>query len=446
MHYKGLANQTVFIRTHQALPVKRVLIVGLGEKEEITLETIRQACAAAYHEIKNWKVKHLVVQHLSDVFEEYSVDDISQVMTEGILLASYTFGKYKKIKDRFPDLITFVTAKGKNVRLSEKGIVQGQLAAQATMFARNLGNIPGQHLTPEDLMLVAKALAKGKKNIQLKVFNQEQLQKMGAGGILSVAQGSDHPPYLVHLIYKPTKKTKKKIALVGKALTFDSGGLSLKPSEAMKNMKIDMAGAAAVLGVFSVIDHLVPRCEVHGIFAACENMPSGKALRPGDIIQVMNKKTIEVLDTDAEGRLTLADALLYASKQKPDSIIDLATLTGACVVALGEEITGVMSNDAELVARLKEATEFSGEKIWELPLEKNYRKLLKSPIADYKNIAGRWGGALTAGLFLQEFVGKIPWAHLDIAGPSFAEKTIDPYTKQGATGHGVRTLLKLISK
>jgi len=206
-----------------------------------------------------------------------------------------------------------------------------------------------------------------------------------------------------------------------------------------------MAGAANVLGVFSVIAKLAPSVEVHGIFATVENMPSGNALRPGDVVTAMNKTTIEVLNTDAEGRLILADALVYAAKQKPDLMIDLATLTGACVVALGEEITGVMSNNSKLAKEIIASAQSTGEKMWELPLEKSYRKLINGDIADIKNIGGRWGGALTAGLFLQEFVeSNIPWAHLDIAGPAFAEHDIDAYTKKGGTGHGVRTLLRLL--
>ena len=444
--FTGKANQAVFTRTHNYLPAKRLFIVGLGVKEEIDLEVIRQASATAYNLMTNLKVKKLVVQHVSDLDLEWSASEVGQAMTEGMLLASYAYGRYKKKKDAFPEEIVFITKDGRIARQGEKGIGQGQLAAQGTMFARNLVNTPGQHMRPEELVLAAKAIAQGVGSIQVKVFDKEKLKKMGAGGILGVAQGSDHPPFLVHMIYKPKTKTKKKIALVGKAVTFDTGGLSLKPADAMKNMKTDMAGAASVLGVFSVIDRLAPKQEVHGIFAACENMPSGRALRPGDVVQVMNKKTIEVLNTDAEGRVTLADALLYAEKQKPDAIVDIATLTGACVVALGEEVTGMMSNDNQLVDQINASAYEAGEKVWELPLEKNYKKLIKSDIADYKNIAGRWGGALTAGLLLQEFVGDTPWAHLDIAGPSFAEKTIDPYTKKGATGHGVRTLLRLIQK
>jgi leucyl aminopeptidase len=234
----------------------------------------------------------------------------------------------------------------------------------------------------------------------------------------------------------------KKVALVGKAVTFDSGGLSLKPANGMMTMKCDMAGAAAVIGLFTALEALQPNVEVHGIYGACENMPSGKALRPGDIVRAMNGKTIEILNTDAEGRVTLADTLTYATKQNPDAIVDLATLTGACLVALGEQIAGLMTNNEKLAKEIQSSAKKAGERIWELPLPDDYKADLKSEIADYKNIGGNWGGAIDGGLFLQEFVGSIPWVHLDIAGPAYAEKPFTPYERHGGTGFGVRLLLE----
>jgi leucyl aminopeptidase len=249
----------------------------------------------------------------------------------------------------------------------------------------------------------------------VKVYDEAALKKMGAGGLLGISQGSDHPPVLVHMRYLPAGRqgaprgAKKRISLVGKAITFDSGGLSIKPAEAMYTMKCDMAGAAAVLGTFEVMSKLRPHVAVDGIFGACENLPSGKAIRPGDVVKTLNGKTIEVLHTDAEGRVTLADTLAYAVRLKPDAIIDLATLTGACMVALGEEISGAMSNNPKLVGKVLDAARTAGEKMWELPLEKAYKREIKSEVADYKNIAGKYGGALTAGLLLQEFVDEVPW-------------------------------------
>ncbi len=261
---------------------------------------------------------------------------------------------------------------------------------------------------------------------------------------LGVAVGSDKPPKFIHLSYKP-RRPSKKIVLIGKGITFDTGGLSLKSSEHMETMKLDMSGAAAVLAVFAAIPSLIIKSEVVGIIAACENMPSGKALKPGDILKALNGKTIEVLNTDAEGRLTLADAISYALiKEKPDEIIDLATLTGACMVALGQEIAGCFGNNDILLQNIEKHAKLTGENIWRMPLYREYSDLIKSPIADIKNIqTGRYGGAITAALFLSEFVGKTPWVHLDIAGPAYTEKD-SPLTPSGGTGFGVRLLLEYL--
>lgn len=446
--FKGKQGTTFMIHTDGEIAAKRVLVVGLGKQVEFDLEGVRQAAATSYSVAKSLEVKTIAtVLHGAGVGELKAVD-CAQAIVEGARLAGYTFETYKKQPKKMPkqiETLMMVVNDGRDVRSAHKGVEIGELMAKGTMFARDLVNTPAQDMYPEKLAEAAKEIAKGVGTLRVRVYDREDLKRMGAGGILGVAQGSDHPPYMVHMVYKPKKATKKRVALVGKAVTFDSGGLSLKPADYMMTMKADMAGAAAVLGAFRVIADLAPASEVHGIFGAVENMPSGKAIRPGDVLTAMNKKTIEVLNTDAEGRLTLADTLTFACKQKPQAIIDLATLTGACMVALGEEISGVMSNNDELVTAILDAAESAGEKLWRLPLEKNYKKLLKSQIADMQNIGSRWGGALTAGLFLEEFVEKdIPWAHLDIAGPAYAERDIDPYTRKGATGHAVRTLLSYV--
>jgi leucyl aminopeptidase len=425
--------------------VKRLLLIGLGKESDFELDTVRQAAATAVRQIKALKIKRASMAMFGVVREDVSVADLGQAMAEGIELVQYTFDLYKKAEKKdVLKTIMFVSEDGREVRQMKKGIDIGVATAKGVMFARDLVNTPGQDMYPKTLMERAKDIAKGVGSIRVRVYDKERLEKMGAGGLLGVAQGSIHEPYLVHMIYKPEKPAKKKLALVGKAVTFDSGGLSLKPSQYMETMKCDMGGSAAVLGAFASLADLKPSVEVHGIFGAAENMPSGEAIRPGDVLTAMNKKTIEVLNTDAEGRLTLADTLSYAVKQKPDAIIDLATLTGACVVALGEEITAVMGNNEALSEKVLAASKVTGEKMWPMPLEKNYKKLLKSDIADLKNIGGRYGGALTAGLFLQEFVQDVPWVHLDIAGPAFAERPMNAYTPKGASGHPVRTLLELI--
>lgn len=444
--FKAKLGATFVLRTNGEIPAKRVLVVGLGKKEEFNLEAVRQASAVSMNVAKSLGVKSMVSILHGAGNGGLKPTDCAQAIVEGVRLADYAFERYRSTKKEKKQVSRFdvVTHDGLDVRQALKGIEIGELMAKGTMFARDLVNTPAQDMYPEKLVDVARNIAKGNASIRVKVYDRTALTRMGAGGLLGVSQGSDHQPYLVHMVYKPKKTTKKRIALVGKAVTFDSGGLSLKPADYMMTMKCDMAGAAAVLGAFSVLADVAPVCEVHGIFGAVENMPSGKAIRPGDVLTAMNKKTIEVLNTDAEGRLTLADTLTFASKLKPQAIIDLATLTGACMVALGEEITGIMSNNDALATKIQDAATEAGEKMWRLPLEKNYRKLLKSEVADMQNIGSKWGGALTAGLFLEEFVDKIPWAHLDIAGPAFAEREIDPYTHKGATGHSVRTLLRYL--
>lgn len=442
--FKGRLATSYLYRPEGLLPAKRILVVGLGKKSEFSTEAVRQAGAVALNRAKALGAKKIVSVLHGAGNGGLQARDCARAIAEGVLLADYQFETYRKNKGKSPERFDVVTTDGRAVRFAQKGLEEGIHEAQGVNVARDLVNTPGMDMYPKTLLERAREIAKGKGTIRVKVYDREKLQKMGAGAMLGVAQGSEHEPYLVHMIYTPKVKAKKKICLVGKAVTFDSGGLSLKPSGAMETMKCDMGGSATVLGVFAAIDDVAPKAEVHGIFAAVENMPSGKAVRPGDVLTAMNKKTIEVLNTDAEGRLTLADALTYAVKQKPDYIIDLATLTGASVVALGEEISALMSNNKKLTEMVLEAAESAGEKMWEMPLEKNYRKLLKSDIADIKNIGSRWGGGLTAGLFLQEFVSNVPWVHLDIAGPAYAERVIDPYTKKGGTGHGVRTLIHLL--
>ncbi len=434
--------QTMLVRTDGVLKAKRVLLVGLGLRDRFNLEIVRSAAASAVFAVLRMNIRKLSLVLIGFGKSVIDAHSCSQALTEGALLGGYSFGRYKKEDGETPKTMMILVHDQQTLRHAQKGIEDGMRTSMSVIFARDLVNTPAQHMRPIDLVDAARAIVKGKGRLRVKIFDKAQLERIGAGGILGVSQGSDHPPYLVHLTYRPSGKPKKRVAIVGKAVTFDSGGLSLKPADSMMTMKCDMAGGAAVLGLFHVISELSLKVEVHGIFAAVENMPSGSAIRPGDVVRIINKKTIEILNTDAEGRVTLADSLSYAAKLKPDMIVDLATLTGACVVALGEEITGVMSNDSNLAKAILTSASAVGEKMWELPLEENYKTLITSDVADYKNIAGKWGGALTAGLFLREFVGDIPWAHLDIAGPSFAERQITPYMRKGATGHGVRTLIQ----
>ncbi len=310
-------------------------------------------------------------------------------------------------------------------------------------WARDMVNTPARELAPDRFAKEAQHLLRG-RNVRVEVLDVAALKKERLGGVLGVGQGSKQPPRLVKMTYAP-RGARGSIALVGKGVVFDSGGLSIKTGSGMETMKTDMAGAAAVIATMSTLAALDVRTKVTAFTPMVENMPSGEAIRPGDVLTFRNRKTAEVLNTDAEGRLILADALALAAEGKPDAIIDLATLTGACVVALGEKIAGLMTNNDALGERVQAAATRAGESVWPLPLPKEYRKLLDSEIADMRNIGtGSYGGALTAGLFLQEFVNDVPWAHLDIAGPARASAD-DGYTRRGATGFGVRTIVELVA-
>lgn len=378
-----------------------------------------------------------------DLENENALKDI----LKGMLLSDYNFPLYKKHENhQVKEMMISVDLKKS---LFDQKLNEALFEVSGISLARDLVNTPGEDMKPEHLVKCAKEIAKNSKGrIKLKVLNREQCKKLGMGAFLAVAQGSTSEPYFIHLTYKPKKKAKNKIALIGKGVTFDSGGLSLKPAEYMTTMKCDMAGSATVLGVFKTLANLDLDKEIHGIVAATENMPSGDAIRPGDVVKASNGKTIEILNTDAEGRLTLADALVYAQKLKVDKIIDLATLTGACVVALGEEIAALYSNNDELQEEIVESAKNTKEEIWPMPMFGNYDKLIDSPIADVKNIASsRYGGSITAALFLKRFVDeKQKWAHIDIAGPAFAEKRMNSYTEYGASGFAVATLLDLLMK
>lgn len=448
-HFEGKEGEHVSLRTMGKLGATRVLLIGAGEKPfSIAMARKLAARVTTVARAKHAKsVAFMLPEGLGA-----PLADVTEAVTEGAILGDYRFLKYKeeerkKYAESAIASFGIVTPGGKkDVVTAEKGIRLGEICSRATILARGLVNEPASEMTPGRLADVARALAAANpKRLSLTVHDEKALKAMGAAGILAIAKGSDEPPYLVHLVYKPAKKARKKVVVVGKGITFDSGGLSLKPSDSMEDMKIDMAGCAAMLGVMSALPELAPDVEVHGVSGICENMPSGKAVRPGDIVRTMQGKTIEILNTDAEGRVTLADSLHYGAELKPDYMIDMATLTGAVMVALGEEVAGVMTNDRKLAKRILDAAAREGELMWELPLVDEYRKTIKAHQADLKNISGtRYGGAITAGLFLEEFVGKTPWVHIDLAGPAYAEKDTVPHQPRGASGFGVRTVLEFI--
>jgi leucyl aminopeptidase len=413
-------------------PARRIIVAGLGKKDRLTTEKVRRAAA-----LVALRARALDLADISLVPPPGNPSEHTQAVVEGVALALYEYKQYKS-KIAKPLKLSTVRVDG-----DPEAVRRGEVYARATCLTRSLVNDPPSVCTPRYLAQAARGVAK--KGIGIKVFDGAQAKKMGMGGLLGVAIGSDEPPRFVHLTYR-APGAKKTIAIVGKGITFDSGGLCIKPADGMLNMKDDMSGAGAVIGIFSALADLKPRVNVHGIFAATENMPGGSAYKTRDVLRAMNGKTMEIINTDAEGRLILADALSYASRLKPDEIIDMATLTGACVVALGPEISPICTERDKLQKGLLAASQAQGEKLWPLPLEDDYLEMIRSDVADMKNSGGRYGGAITAALFLREFVGDgIAWAHLDIAGPALVESD-KPYRPAGGTGVMVRTLLRYLEE
>jgi len=442
--FTGKTGEVAALPTLGRLEATVLVLVGVGERAKVDAEVLRRAAAAV---VRQGRGAGKAVTTLPQALPADPAAAV-QAVTEGALLAAYRFDKYKRAKangDGPPaELGALALVPGEARRAALTGAVAaGQARAAATNLARDLSNEPANALHPADLAAAARKLLAG-KGVTVKVKDEKALAAEGFGGIVGVGQGAEHPPRLIELRYAP-KGASGEVVLVGKGITFDSGGLSLKPPDSMKTMKTDMSGAAAVLAAMSVLADLDVTVAVTGYLASAENMPSGRATRPGDVLTMKNGKTVEVLNTDAEGRLVMADALALGAAAKPDAIIDVATLTGACVVALGNRYTGLMANDEALAAELLEAAAEAGEPTWRLPLPPEYRKDIESDLADLKNVGDRYGGALFAGLFLQEFVDDRPWVHLDIAGPARAESD-DGYLSKGSTGAAVRTLLTWLER
>jgi leucyl aminopeptidase len=437
--FTGKTGESVALPTLGRLPAATLLLVGLGERDGVDAETLRRAGGAVVRESRG-------ARHAITTLPQAIADQAAGVraVTEGVLLAAYRFDKYKANANgseagRRPSLerLELLADDGSGRDALERALAAARARAAATNLARDLVNEPANNLHPEDLAAAARALAD--KGVAVTVKDERELAAEGFGGIIGVGQGAANPPRLIELRYEP-EDARGRAVLVGKGITFDSGGLSLKTPDGMLTMKTDMSGAAAVLAVMSALRDLGIKVAVTGYLASAENMPSGSATRPGDVLKMKNGKTVEVLNTDAEGRLVMADALALGASQRPDALIDVATLTGACMVALGKRYAGLMSNDDALASEVLEAAGAAGERAWRLPLPPEYRKELDSEVADLKNVGDRYGGALIAGLFLQEFVDGRPWVHLDIAGPARGD-TDDGYLAKGATGAAVRTLL-----
>lgn len=442
--FQGKSGQVFVSHTTE----QTIVLIGTGQKTKLSVEDCRIMAGQMVNYLHKYSAKNIGL--VAKDWIKVNVLDLGQALAEGLSLASYSFEKYKKkddskIKVNIEEVLVELNTNQRNK--FRKGWSKGLILAQGTNYARDLVNEPANIMTPTFLAKQALVLGKSNKNISVKVLDKAQVKKLGMNAFLGIDQGSIEPPKFIHLIYKP-QKVKDKIALVGKGVTFDAGGLNIKPFEGMRQMKNDMSGAATVLGIFSVISELKPNREVHGIIAACENMPSGTAIKPGDVVKNMQGKSIEIKHTDAEGRVTLADSLAYAQAQGIKKIVDLATLTGAIMYALGTHYAGLFSNDHKLGKELLKEAELSGEKLWLMPLAEEYRELGKSEIADISNISStRYGGAITAALFLEEFIeaGTI-WAHLDIASPAYAETPLNSYTPIGGVGFGVRTILNWLVK
>ena len=411
--------------------------LGMGEPENVTAETLRKAAAAFVRAA--WRSESTATTLLAAAPADLDAVLAAQAVAEGASLAAYRFSRYKTVAKpcRIDSMAVVGTDDG-----SRRGLDRGARVAAAVAMARDLVNEPAKTLTPRRMVEIAAEVAEA-EGLTLTVLDEVAIAAEGLGGLAGVASGSDEPPRLIELVYEPPSGATASIALVGKGITFDSGGLSIKTAEGMETMKTDKSGAAAVLAAMSVIAALAPPIRVVAIMPVTENMPGGSAVKPGDVLTIRNGKTVEVLNTDAEGRLVLADGLSLAVEAGVDAIIDLATLTGACVVALGRRIAGLMGNHPGWVEQVGRAAARAGEDVWPLPLPEEYRKLIDSDVADIKNIGGRWAGALTAGLFLREFVGGVPWVHLDIAGPARSEED-DGYLQKGGTGFGVRTLVEAV--
>jgi leucyl aminopeptidase len=444
--FKGSTGQLLQFSPAAGLGAQRVIFVGLGPEAKVDSEIQRRAVGAALQKARDARSADLTL--LFDSFDiRQAVQDRARFLAEGGLLGDYRFDRYQTAEDAkspvVPKKIVFLTGSTREQTDIRAGISAAEAICSGVILARDLVNEPGNVKSPD--FLAKQAAAAGKAaGFKCTILKKAEIEKENMGALLGVAQGSEREPRLIIMEYNGGKKSDAPVALVGKGVVFDSGGISIKPSEGMEEMKMDMGGGAAVIGTLTAAARLRLPCNLVGLVPAVENMPSGTAIRPGDILTSASGKTIEVLNTDAEGRLILADALSYATRYKPKQVIDLATLTGACIIALGHHATAVLGNDDKLVQALLAAGERAGEKAWQLPLWPEYAEQIKSDVADVKNIGGRPAGTITAAAFLQKFADDFKWAHLDIAGTAWADAAKPCYPK-GGTGVGVRLLIEFLT-
>lgn len=435
------------IHTLGQFPAKRVLFVGLGQEKDLNMEKWRELIARITQEAIRYQAEKIGYCLDSFLVANVEVERLAHLVAETTLLAAYRFDHYKtEKKEQEKVKLNQVTlySEADREQLSS-GLMTGEAYAIGTCLARDLVNTPGNLLTPTDLAAKAVEIAK-RHQFDYTILDRKEMEALGMGALLAVAQGSEQPPKMIVLKYQGLPEWDKVIGFVGKGLTFDTGGISIKPSAKMDEMKMDLGGAASVLGAMEVIGRLKPRCNVLAVIPSTENMPSGKALKPGDVITSLSGKTIEVKNTDAEGRLILADGITYAKQLGASYLVDVATLTGAVLIALGDCTTGAVTNNEDWMIEVLEAAQENGELIWRLPDFEPYKKMVRSSeVADLNNAPGRLAGSITAGLFLGEFAGDTPWVHLDIAGTAWSERNTD-LTRKGGTGVMVRTLATLVER
>jgi leucyl aminopeptidase len=439
--FKAKPNSTATTRVTGS-KFKKLILVGLGKASDLKPEGLRRGAAAVARAARREKCKTLGIS-----FPQWqdNAATTAQAVTEGTHLALYKDSRFKSAPTDGPNphLPVVETVHLLGLAGQEAAIAKAETICSGVFLARELVAAPANVVTPLTMATMAQQLAQD-YGMELKILEQAECEALGMGAFLGVAMASDLPPKFIHLTYKPAGTPRKRIAIVGKGLTFDSGGYNLKVgASSIEMMKTDMGGAGAMFGAAKAIAQLQPDVEVHFISAVTENMISGRGMHPGDILTASNGKTIEINNTDAEGRLTLADALVYADKLKLDGMIDLATLTGACVIALGDDIAGLWSPNDALADQIVQAAETSGEKLWRMPMEERYFESMKSPLADMKNTGARAGGAISASVFLKQYVKETPWAHLDVAGPVWTDKELG-YNSVGATGYGVRLLVEWV--
>ncbi len=435
----GKLGKLSVIHTSGKKPIKRILLAGIGKKEEITKDTIRAVSGKIAQKARELKMKEFsIIVPPSFVSEPDS--GVAQII-EGAKMSLYRFDKFKSEKSDVVITLTIIVSKSSNILESAK---KAEVIADGAIFTKSVANLPPNECTPTTLANFAKSISKNNK-MKCKIISQPELRKQGFGGISAVGKGSKNEPKLIVMEHSRGRKNEKPIVLVGKAVTFDTGGISLKPGAAMDEMKFDKCGGCTVLGIMKSVSELKLPINVIGIIPSVENMPSGESYRPGDIIKLYNGKTAEILNTDAEGRLILADALAYGEKKySPKAIIDFATLTGACIVALGTNVAAITSNDEKLTRKINEASKRTTEEVWELPLNQDYMDMIKSDVADMKNVGiGRAAGTITAAAFLKNAIETTPWIHVDIAGVAWTQASTKEksYNPKGATGFGVRLIL-----